>query len=226
MRLPAVAVAAVFASGAVLGQTQWFAQRASSHVFLSIGFVAVAILICVGIFLARIESLFPAAIVSGLSWIILGVMGACIGNQTRPADYVLSLVEAGRLDLRTPLRWHGRLRDEPARLPWGYGYEIELTGVEYQGSLVRARGGLRVSFSASPEQTATPDVRAGDEVVVAAEAKRPQVLRDDGAFDRRAYLAQQSVDLVATLRAAKLMERTGASPTLGADGPLAARLEF
>jgi hypothetical protein len=40
MRLPAVAIAAVFAGGAVLGQTQWFAQCPSSHIFLSIGFVA------------------------------------------------------------------------------------------------------------------------------------------------------------------------------------------
>jgi hypothetical protein len=91
MRLPTVVLAAVFTGGAVLGQTQWFRQRASTHVFLSIGFAGVAILICVGTFLARIGSLFPAAIVSGSSWIILGMMGAGIGNQPRPADYVLSL---------------------------------------------------------------------------------------------------------------------------------------
>ena len=211
MRLPAVAIAALFACGAVLGQMNWFARGVSSHVFFSIGFVALAILICAGICLVRIGRLFPAAAISALSWLILGVMGAGIGNQPRPADYVLSLVEAGRLDLKTPLRWHGHLRDEPARLPWGYGYEIELTGVEYQGSLVPARGGLRVSFSEGPEQTAAPDIHAGDEVVVATEAKFPQVYRDEGAFDRRAYLAQQNVDLVATLRAPELMELTATS---------------
>ncbi len=84
MRWPAVALAAVFAGGAALSQTQWFAQRASRRVFLWSGFVAAAILICVGIFLTRIGSLFPAAIFSGLSWIILGVMGAGFGNQPRP----------------------------------------------------------------------------------------------------------------------------------------------
>lgn len=41
MRLPAVAIAAVFASGAVLGQAEWFAKRASSHTFLTAGFVTV-----------------------------------------------------------------------------------------------------------------------------------------------------------------------------------------
>ena len=166
--------------------------------------------------LARIGRLFPAATLSIFSWIILGALGAGIANQPRPADYVLSLVEAGRVDLKTPLRWHGRLRDEPARLPWGYGYEIELTGVEYEGSLVPARGGLRVSFSESPGQAAAPDVHAGDEIVVATQAKRPQVFRDEGAFDRRAYLAQQNIDLVATLRAPELMERTAVARTTAA----------
>jgi hypothetical protein len=62
MRLPGVAVAAVFAGGAVPGQTPLFAQRASSHISSR---SALSIPICVGIFLARIGSLFPAAIVSG-----------------------------------------------------------------------------------------------------------------------------------------------------------------
>jgi competence protein ComEC len=211
MRLPAVAIAALFACGVVLGQATWFAERVSSHAYIAIGFASAGMLICAGIVLARIGRLFPAAVISILSWMILGALGAGIANQPRPANYVLSLVEAGSVDLKTPLRWHGQLRDEPTRLPWGYGYEIDLIGVEYEGSLVQARGGLRVSFSASREQTAAPDVHAGDEVVVAAQAKRPQVFRDDGAFDRRAYLAQQNVDMVATLRAPELMERAAAS---------------
>ena len=216
MRLPAVAIAALFACGVVLGQAPWFAERVSSHVYLATGFASTGLLICAGMVLTRIGRLFPAAAVSILSWIILGALGAGIANQPRPADYVLSLVESGHVDLKTPLRWHGRLRDEPARLPWGCGYEIELSGVEYEGSLVHARGGLRVSFSENPDQTVVPDVHAGDEVVVSTQAKRPQVFRDDGAFDRRAYLAQQNVDLVATLRAPELMERTALARTTAA----------
>jgi competence protein ComEC len=212
MRLPAVALAVLFACGVVLGHAGWFEQRVSSHIYLASGFVLVCVLICAGTFLVKARRLFPAAVFSAFSWLILGVLGAGIADQPRPGDYVLSLDDAGRLDLKTPLRWHGRLRDEPARLPWGYGYEVELTGVEYGGSLVTTRGGLRISFSEAPGQTAAPDVHAGDEVVVATEANRPQVFRDDGAFDRRAYLAQENIDLVATLRAAKLMERTAASP--------------
>ena len=43
-----------------------------------------------------------------------------------------------------------------------------------------------------------PELHAGDEVAVLAEAKRPQVFKDEGAFDRRAYLSQQNIDIVAT----------------------------
>lgn len=95
MRLPAVAIAAVFAGGAVLGQAEWFAQRASSHTFLTAGFVTVGVLLGAGIVLARFGRLFPDAGVSVLSWAILGILGAGIAEQPRPADYVLSLVEAG-----------------------------------------------------------------------------------------------------------------------------------
>jgi competence protein ComEC len=216
MRLPAVAIAALFACGVVLGQTPWFAHREFSHTYLLAGSASGAFLIGSGIVLVRIGLLFPAAVFSALSWLILGVLGAGIANQPRTANYVLSLVEAGRVDLKTPLRWHGRLRDEPARLPWGYGYEIELTGVEYKGSLVPARGGMRVSFAGSTDQLAPPDVHAGDDLVVTTEAKLPQIYRDEGAFDRRAYLEQQNIELVATLRAPELMERTVVSPTTAA----------
>jgi predicted membrane metal-binding protein len=103
------------------------------------------------------------------------------------------------------------LRNEPARFPWGYGYEIELSGVVFEGAVLHATGGLRVGFTEPPKQVAAPDVHAGDEIVVATQPKRPQVYRDDGAFDRRAYLEQQNIDLIATLRAPELMERVAAT---------------
>src|SRR6266446_5158697 len=147
---------------------------------------------------------------------MLGLLGVCIAEQPRDEDHVIPLMERGQLPVRTPLRWHGHLRDEPARLPWGHGYEIELSGVEIEGALQSARGGLRLSFTANPEAGPPPDLHAGEEVAVLTEAKRPQVFRDEGAFDRRAYLAQQNIDLVATLRAAMLIERIGLpSPTIG-----------
>src|SRR5260370_2449077 len=115
-----------------------------------------------------------------------------------------------------PLRWLGNLREGRTRLPWGYGYEIGLSGVEFEDTLHPTRGGWRLSFTAHPEGPAPRDLHAGDEVAVLTEAKRPQVFRDDGAFDRRAYMAQQNIDLVATLRAPELIERISSpTPTLG-----------
>jgi predicted membrane metal-binding protein len=49
-------------------------------------------------------------------------------------------------------------------------------------------------------------LHAGDSIAVLTRAKLPQVYRDDGAFDRRAYLSQQGVDLVGALRALELLE--------------------
>ena len=207
MRLPVVAIAAAFASGIVLGLHPLVVRNASSPALLLLCFFAALILVLIGIVLVRFGRLFSAGAASLLSWILLGFLGSCVAEQPRPAEYVVALVEAGRLDLNTPLRWHGHLRDEPTRLPWGYGYEIELSGVEFKEALRPVQGGLRLSFTPQPEGQPLPALHAGDEVAVLTEAKRPQVFRDEGAFDRRAYLAQQNIDLVATLRAPELIER-------------------
>src|SRR6266481_9024993 len=212
MKLPALTIAAAFASGIALGLHPVVARHASSLAFLSLSFVAVAFLVTTGMVLLKFGRVFPAAATSLLCWIFLGCLGACVAEQPRRANHILSLMEERRISLGMPLRWHGHRRDEPTRLPWGYGYEIELSGVAFEDALHAARGGLRLSFTAHTEGTPPPDLHAGDEVAVLTQAKRPQLFKDDGAFDRRAYLAQQNIDLVATLRAPELIERIS-SPT-------------
>src|SRR5258708_29092817 len=140
MRLPAVAIGAAFASGILLGLHPAVARNPSSSFLLSIFFVVIAVLILIGIFLVRIGRHFLAAVTSLLCWVMLGFLGVCIAEQPRDEDHVISLMERGQLPLKTPLRWHGHLRDEPTRLPWGYGYEIELSGVEMEGTLHPTRG--------------------------------------------------------------------------------------
>jgi competence protein ComEC len=212
MRLPAIAIAAAFACGILLGLHPTIARKAASLLLLSCSFAVIAVLVLTGILFVRIGRLYLAAVASLLSWALLGFVDVCVAQQPRAADHVISLVEQGRLPLKTPLRWHGHLRDEPTRLPWGYGYEIEISGVEFEGARHSVRGGLRLSFTASPDGAPPPGLHAGEDVAVLTEAKQPQVFRDEGAFDRRAYLAQQNIDLVATLRAPELIERVG-SPT-------------
>jgi hypothetical protein len=216
MKLPAVSIAAAFTCGIALGLHPVVARNASSHILLPFFFIVIGFLVLIGMILVRIERLFLASVASILSWVLLGFLGACIAEQPRDADHVISLLEQGRLPLKTPLRWHGHLRDEPARLPWGYGYEIEISSVEFEEALHPARGGLRLSFTALPDGALPPILHAGDELAILTEAKRPQVFRDEGAFNRRTYLAQQNIDLVATLRAPQLIERIASpSPTIG-----------
>src|SRR5437899_9515366 len=128
MKLPAMAIAAAFASGIVLGLHPSVARHTLSVAFLSRSFVAVALLVMTGIVLLQSGRVFPAAAASLLCWVFLGCLGACVAEQPRPANHVLSLVEERRISLGTPLRWHGHLRDEPARLPWVYGSEIGPSG--------------------------------------------------------------------------------------------------
>ncbi len=222
MRLPAVAIAAAFACGIAVALHPAVVSRADSVPLLSSCFIGALVLISAGFLLLRIGHLIPAAAVSLLAWSLLGFLGTCVAEQPRPGNHVSSLVEQGRLSLQSPLRWHGRLRDEPAKLPWGIGMEIDLTAVEFEAAPIPAEGGLRLSFTPRPEEpseSALPELHAGDAVSVVTEARFPQVFRDEGAFDRRAYLAQQNIDLVGTLRSTQLIERVAVSP-----GSMAARL--
>jgi hypothetical protein len=45
MRFRAVAIAALFACGVVLGQAPWFAERVSWHVYMAIDFASTGLLI-------------------------------------------------------------------------------------------------------------------------------------------------------------------------------------
>ena len=207
MKLPAVAIAAAFANGIAVGLHPVVARHASSLAFLSLAFAGVALLVATGMVLLKSGRLFLAAAASLLCWIVLGGLGVCLAQQPRPRNHVFSLMDQGRIRLGTPLRWHGHLRDEPERLPWGYGYEIGLSEVEFEGELLSAQGGLRLSFTTHAEQALPPELHAGDEIAVLTEAKQPQVFKDEGAFDRRGYLEQQNIHLVATLRAPQLIER-------------------
>ena len=211
MKLPAIAIATAFASGIALGLHSAVLPHVTSRPFLAVCFAASLALILAGLVLAKTERLFLAATISILSWALLGFLGACVAEQPRPANRVTSLLEQKRLSLDSPLRWHGRVRDEPAKLPWGYGLEIDLSRVEFESAALPVQGGLRLSFTRHPEQAPLPELHAGDEVSILTEARLPQVFRDEGAFDRRAYLAQENVDLVATLRSPQLIERVASS---------------
>jgi len=48
------------------------------------------------------------------------------------------------MDLSVPLRWRGRLREDPIALPWGHRYEIDLEQVEIAGEIIPVSGGRQL----------------------------------------------------------------------------------
>jgi len=211
MRIPAVAIAVAFSGGILLGRGLHL-----SHGVLGISLLSIFVLLIVGMFFAWSDRLWAAAIFLLLGWIGLGALGIVVASRPLAAEHVLRRIAAGQIELRTPLRWYGYLRSEPSRLAWGIGLEMELSGVETAEGMIPVSGGMRMGFTPKEGEAALPEVHAGDEVSVLALARLPLVFRDAGAFDRREYLTQQNIHLLATLRASSLLERISTPPaTMG-----------
>jgi competence protein ComEC len=209
VKAPAVAIVAAFVCGITLGLYPPLAQFSTSAAKLIACFVTCALFAAVALWLLRSEKFVASASASLLCWFVLGVTSSAIAQQPLAANHVTQLLDHNHLSLKTPLRWHGILRDEPTHLPWGTGYEIDLGAVDYQSATMPVTGGLRLSFSPhSANDAALPLLHAGDTIDVITEARRPPFFRDEGAFDRRAYLATQNIDLIATLRSPKLLQKT------------------
>lgn len=83
---------------------------------------------------------------SALSWILLGVLGAWIAEQPLPADHITTVVEGACLDFHNPLKWQGRLRDEPQNLPWGMALKSNSAEWSSKTRGPPTHGGLRLSL--------------------------------------------------------------------------------
>jgi len=79
-------------------------------------------------------------------------------------NHVLNMVAAGRLDLSTPLRWHGRLRDELVELPWGTSFDLALDSVEFEETPIPIVGGMRLAYSPRGDSVQLPLLHSGDVV--------------------------------------------------------------
>ena len=139
----------------------------------------------------------------------LGGLAASIERADVPADHVERLIASGQLDTSVPLRWQGRLREDPMALPWGHRYEIDLEQVEVGGIERPVHGGLRLNLygdSAQQSPGLLGALRAGNRVEALAKARQPRNFLDPGAFDERDYLARQGVDLTGSLRSSELLQ--------------------
>lgn len=203
MKLPALWLVAVFVLGIA------FASRFPASLNAPL-FVAI-LAILVGAILCWRKRLQAAWILALLAWASLGSFAANIEKASVPSDHVTRLIAAGRLDTSIPLRWRGRLREDPLALPWGHRFELDLERVEVGGQAIPASGGLRANLYAEPRDpssTAGPwlGFRAGDRIEALVRARPPRNFLDPGAFDLRGYLANQKIDLIGTLRSGDLLQ--------------------
>jgi hypothetical protein len=212
MKLPALAIAACVAAGILAGG---FAAAYLPHALP----LCLAIALCLLLFgftvlaLGRVTAAWAACL---LAWCLLGAAAAQLESLATRADNVAHLSATDRLDLTEPLRWRGRLRADPLRLPWGIRYDIDLEEAEEAGTWMPVSGGLQVSYFFDERAAQDPaPLRAGDRVEALVRARPVRNFCDPGAFEYRTFLARQNIDLTASLRSTELLEKLpGPPPTL------------
>jgi competence protein ComEC len=208
--MPAVAMALPFGGG--VAAVFWLPAGWTSPHGVRTAFGVALVMLLSAILLFIVQRLSAALAVTLCAWAALGACACIAARQPAPPNDALQLAQAGRIDLHSPLRWHARLRGEPASMPWGTQYELILTGVEANGQNLAASGGMRLNYSRRPEDEPLPELHLGDSVEVLTEARLPQRFQDEGAFDRRGYLQRKGIELVATLRSSALLERVSTGP--------------
>ena len=205
MKLPALWIASAFAAGIALASR----SAASPKVWAA---ATIAAILIAGI-LAWRDFVAPAWIFALAAWLALGGFASGAQRAAIPANHVTRLIAEGRLDTTVPLRWRGRLREDPLLLPWGRRYEIDLEQVESAGTFLPASGGLRVNFFAGSRSVLPPEgLRAGDRVEALLKARPPRDYLDPGAFDIHGYLARQNIDVAGSLRSGELLQLINSPP--------------
>jgi competence protein ComEC len=200
VKLPTLWLVAAFAAG--IGA----AARRPAPVALA-GVACAVVILVAGILLWR-QRETAAWILLLAAWCALGSLAASIERVDVPANHITRLIAKGRIDANDTLRWRGRLREDPATLPWGHRYELDLEQVEQAGEIIPVSGGMRLSlYRESHDSAPLPDLRAGDRVEALVKARPPRNFLDPGAFDLHGYLARQNIDLTGSLRSAELLQR-------------------
>ena len=206
MKLPALWIAATFAAGIGI-ITRW------PHQPLMYAAVAALAIATGGILMWR-RLLFAAALCGLAASTTLGGLALAIEQAAVPANHVTRLIAANRIDLTEPLRWRGRLREDPLAMPWGRRYEIDIEQVESGGEILAASGGLRANIYNNPRQPIeiAETLRAGDRVEALVRARPSRNFLDPGAFDIHGYLARQKIDLIGSLKSGELLHLVDRPP--------------
>lgn len=106
----------------------------------------------------------------------LGILAGILPEQPLPPEHVLNRLSAHQIPQKTLLRWHGTLRGELSRLPWGYGLEISLSGVEMAEGYLPGSGGMRIGFTPKDGHPGLPELHAGNELSALAEYRERTIV--------------------------------------------------
>jgi len=98
MKLPALWIATAFDTG--------------------IGFASAAVAILAGLILVWRRRAASAWRLALLAWLALGGLAIKVDRVAVPGNHVPRLIANGAIDRSVPLRWRGRLREDPLKLPW------------------------------------------------------------------------------------------------------------
>jgi competence protein ComEC len=202
MKLPSLLPVTFLAGGILLSTRLPEHSSIAPRVYL----VTTALLLVAGLVALCRDWIVPAAIFAACAWASLGFAASSLERVSAPSNLASALLESGKPDGSTALRWQGRLRSDPLELPWGIRYEIDLDQVGAAGGGTPVSGGLRLTYYRPDSPGADPaPARAGDSVEVFSRALSVRNFGDPGSFDYRGYLARQNIQLQATLRNAALL---------------------
>jgi len=202
MKLPSLFPIAFFAGGIFLS----IELRTLTLPRPGIYFLGALLFLVVGFIVVRRNWIFAAAVCGAGVWLLLGITASNLERTSIPTNLASHLIESGRLDSSTALRWRGKLRSDPLELPWGKRYEINLDEVDSAQGVTRVAGGLRLTYYDSESASSAPPLaRAGDRVEAFVRARTINNFGDPGSFDMRGFLASQNIQLQGTLRNGQLL---------------------
>ena len=202
MKLPSLFPVCLFAGGILLSIELKKSVLLTPRFFI----FAALLFLLFGHIAFRRKWILTAAMFAAGAWLSLGIAASNLERASVPPNLASTLIESGKLDAGTALRWRGRLRSDPLQVPWGVRYEINLDEVETATGVTPVAGGLRLTYY-SPESAgaAPPPVRAGDRIETLVRARPIYNYGDPGSFDFRGYLARQNLQLQGTLRNGQLL---------------------
>src|SRR5580700_11992478 len=209
MKLPSLFPVGLFAGGILLSiELKKFAPLSPRfYIFAALLFLLF------GYALLRRNWILAASLFAAGAWLSLGMAASNLERASVPVNLASSLIESGKLDAETALRWRGRLRSDPLPLPWGMRYEINLDEVETAAGITPVAGGLQLTYyTGESASAAPPPARAGDRVEALVRARPVNNYGDLGSFDFRTYLARQNIQLQGSLRNGQLLTIVGHPP--------------